>query len=585
MSRSVNNAAGLAARIAGLVVGLGCVHLASGQLNYVPVVSTGVDIPGAPRGQRIGELLDVPIMSESGKMMYVATIAGVGVLPASNLGVFRMGLEAGLRPAMVTRSGTKASGLPGGTVVSAVGAASVNAAGASVYVATISGTNVGVLNNKVLMISDAASTRTIVRRGARATGMNSGITIADISCPQIASSGHVAFEITLAGTGMQPGSNKAMYIMSPSGAISLALRQGAQVAGLAAGVLWADFGNATLGPGGQLVMLGFLTGTTVTPQNHAVIWSSSRGIIARKGDAVADTGLTISDFSEPSLSGTTVGFIAALDNPNSTVAQSGVFLSSGPGPAALIARSGQVNAALDANTTWVLFGQPALAARGGIAFLATLTGGGTVASSTDTGLWAGDTSGIVQVARTGGTVPGAPGVLFDAIDQPCISASGHTVFNAHLRGTGVTSDNNSAILSYHAGTGLIVVARTGRPVIMGGIARTPTALQTAAGGDNRPTSLTRLGSLVYLLRDSRGATVVRTALPSSLSDVAGAAGAGPDGVIDGNDLATFLAAFAAGSLVADVAGTTGPQRDGVVTQDDMDAFMAAYNARRFAGVR
>ena len=585
MSRSVINAAGFAVRIARFVFVLGCVCSASGQLNHVPVVSTGVDIPGAPRGQRIEELSDLPVMADSGKMMYVAALAGMGVSPATNLGVFRMGLEAGLRPAMVTRSGIRASGLPGGTVVSAVGAASVNATGASVYVATISGPGVGVLNNTALMISDAASTRTIVRRGARAPAMNFGITIADISCPQIASSGHVAFEATFAGTGMQPGSNKALYIMAPGGTISLALRQGGQVAGMAIGVLWADFGNPTLGPGGQLLILGFLDGTNVTPLNYAVIWSSSRGIIARKGDAISGTGLTMGDFSEPSLSGATAGFIATLDAPNSTEIQSGVFLSSGAGPATLIARSGQADAALDSNTTWLLFGQPALAARGGIAFLATLTGSGAAPTSTDAGLWAGDSSGIAQVARTGAAVPGAPGVLFDAIDQPCISASGHIVFTARLRGTGVTADNNSAILSYHANTGLIVVARTGRPVALGGISKTPTALQTAVGGDNRPTSLTRLGSLVYLLRDARGATVVRTTLPTSISDVASAAGAGPDGVIDGNDLAAFLAAFAAGSLAADVAGTTGPQRDGVVTQDDMDAFMVAYNARRFAGVR
>jgi hypothetical protein len=234
---------------------------------------------------------------------------------------------------------------------------------------------------------------------------------------------------------------------------------------------------------------------------------------------------------------------------------------------------------------WLLFGQPVLAARGGIAFLATLTGSAVAPASTDTGLWAGSVSGIEQVARTGDTVPGAPGVLFDALDQPSISASGHVVFTARLRGARVTSENNSAIFSFHSGTGLIIVARTGRPVVLGGVSRIPTSLQTAVGGDNRPTCLTRSGSLVYLLRDTRGATVVRTVLPTSTSDLGGAAGAGPDGVVDGNDLAAFLAAFAAGSPLADVAGTTGPQRDGVVTQEDMVAFMAAYNASRFAGVR
>ena len=585
MSFSDINVSGLALWLAGSLFAFGCACSVSAQLNHVPIVSTAVDLSLTTRGQRISEVLEVPVMADSGKMVYVATIAGVGVSPATNLGVFRTGLEAGLRPTMLMRSGTRASGLPVRSVVVAIGQAAVNSASTSVYIATISGPGVSVLNNKVLLISDAASTRTIARRGARATGMDAGITVADISSPLIASSGHVAFEVTFAGSGVQPGSNKGLYVMAPGGVVSLALRQGGQVAGLATGVQWANFGSPTLGTGGQLLMLGFLQGPNVTALNHAVIWSSSRGIIARKGDAVATTGLTMGDFSEPSLSGATVGFIAMLNDSNSIETFSGVFLSGGAGQAMLLARSAQADSALDTNTTWMLFGQPALAPRGGIAFLATLTGSGVAPGSTDTGLWAGNSSGIEQIARTGFGVPGLPGVQFDAIDQPSISASGHVVFTARLRGTGVITDNNFAILSFHPGTGLIVVARTGRPILLGGIARVPLALQTAIGGDNHPTCLTRLGSLVYLLRDARGATVVRTVLPSSTSDLAGAAGVGPDGVVDGNDLAAFLAAFVAGNALADVAGTTGPQRDGVVTREDMDAFMAAYNARRFAGVR
>ena len=585
MSCTVINVSGLAPRLAVSLFAIGCACSVSAQLNHVPIVSTAADVSGAPGGQRISELLEVPVMADSGKMVYVAALAGIGVSAATNLGVFRMGLEAGTRPAIVTRSGTRASGLPGGAVVSAIGQAAVNAAGASAFIATISGPGVTLLTNKVLLQSNAASTQTIARRGARAPGMNSGITIADISSPQISSSGHVAFEVTFAGIGMQLGSNKGLYIMAPGGAISLALRQGGQVAGMASGVQWANFSSPTLGPGGQLLMLGFLQGTNVTDGNHAVIWSSSRGVIARKGDPVASTGLTLGDFSEPSLSGATVGFIAMLDDPNSTETRSGVFLSSGSSSPAMLARSAEANSALNSNTTWMLFGQPALAPRGGIAFLATLTGSSVVPGLTDTGLWVGTAAGIAQAARTGDAVPGTPGVLFDAIDQPSISASGHAVFTARLRGTGVTSENNSAILSYHAGTGLLVVARTARPVVLHGVSRVPTGLQLAVGSDNLPTCLTRLGSLVYLLRDARGATVVRTVLPTSMSDIAGTATAGSDGVIDRNDLAAFLAAFAAGNPLADVAGASGPQRDGVVTTEDMDAFMSAYNARRFAAIR
>jgi hypothetical protein len=184
---------------------------------------------------------------------------------------------------------------------------------------------------------------------------------------------------------------------------------------------------------------------------------------------------------------------------------------------------------------------------------------------------------VAQIARTGGAVPSCPGVQFDTIDQPSIAASGHVVFTARLRGSGVTSTNDSGLFAYHADTGLMLVSRTGRAMMAGTASRTPVELQTVIGGDGRATCMTETGSLVYLLRTSTGAMAVRTTLPRSLADIADASGRGADGVVNQRDLTAFMTAFAAGSQLADVTGASNATRDGQVTQADMQAFMNAYN--------
>jgi len=549
---------------------------ATAQLNQQLTASSGSQAAGAPSGVRISQL-NAPAITANGQMVYLAGLTGVGANSANGNAIFATNLNTNTTR-MLARQGSRPAGMAAGITLSALGTPAINAAGTALYTATIAGTGVTSLNNKILMVSDATSTRVLARSGQDAPGMNTGIKISDIQLPMIAPSGHIAYQVTFSGSGMWNGTNRGVYIVNPGAgsAPSLAFRQSGQVSGMPSGVTWASFSAPTMTPSGQLLMLGFMQGGSVSAANDAVIWNSGGQILARKGDGVPGTSLTFSSFSSPTVSGSNVGFMAMLTDPESSQNKGGVFLASG-GSIQTLARSGQTNSSLDTNTSWLFFGQPAMAAGGKVAFLATLTGSAVAPGASDVSLWSGDSSGVAQIARTGGAVPSCPGVQFDTIDQPSIAASGHVVFTARLRGSGVTSTNDSGLFAYHADTGLMLVSRTGRAMMAGTASRTPVELQTVIGGDGRATCMTETGSLVYLLRTSTGAMAVRTTLPRSLADIADASGRGADGVVNQRDLTAFMTAFAAGSQLADVTGASNATRDGQVTQADMQAFMNAYN--------
>lgn len=558
------------------LVALAGTSAASAQLNHQVSASSGSQAAGAPSGVRISQL-SAPAITANGQMVYLAGLTGVGVNSANGNAIFATNLNTNTTR-MLARQGSRPAGMAAGITLSALGNPAINSAGTVIYTATIAGAGVTSQNNKILMVSDATSTRVLARSGQNAPGMTTGVRISDVQLPMIAPSGHIAYQTTFSGPGMWNGTNRGVYIVNPGAGSSptLAFRQGGQVSGMPSGVTWASFSAPTMTPSGQLLMLGFMQGGGVSAANDAVIWNSGGQVLARKGNGVPGTSLTFSSFSSPTVSGNNVGFMAMLADAGSSQNKGGVFLASDGGIQTL-ARSGQPNGSLDPNTNWLFFGQPAMAAGGKVAFLATLTGGAVASGLSDVSLWSGNSGGLTQIARTGGSVPSCPGAQFDAIDQPSIAASGHVVFTAHLRGSGVNSTNDSGLFAYHADTGLILVSRTGRALMAGTASRTPVELQTVIGGDGRATCMTETGSLVYLLRTSNNAMAVRTTLPRSIADVADPSGRGADGIVDQRDLAAFMTAFAAGTQLADVTGAGSPTRDAQVTQADMQTFMNAYN--------
>lgn len=571
------------ASVSALIVVAGS-SLATAQLNSQPLLTSGSAAPGGLPGVRLDEMHG-PSVAGNGQIAFRASLTGFGVNANNNAAIFAGGMGPGVPMRMLARLGTRPAGLPAGTRLASLGDPLVNAAGSAVYLATLSGTGVTFSNNKVVIVSDSRGTRIIARTGQAAPGMASNIIISDLQQPLISANGHVAYSALFSGPQMWYGTNRAMYVAAPGATPVLTARQNGQVTGQASGVTWANFNTPVLTSSGQLIFMGFMQGAGILSASDGVLYSSAGQILAREGDSFGVPGLSFRSFSSPTISGETVGFMAMLTDANSPTTRGGVFTATASG-VQLIARTGQTDGSLGSGACMQLFGQPTLASGGKVAFLSTLTGSGIAAGLTDIALWSADSSGLLQVARSGSAIPGSPDVLFDAIDQPALANTGHVVFTARLRGSGVASTNDSGIFAFHPDTGLITVARTGRGMDIGGNNRTPVELEVSGtSGDGRPSCLTDTGTLLYLLNTSASSVAVRATLPLTLADIAGSASLGADGRVDQSDLTTFLSLFAAGNLGADVTGTASTTRDGQVTSADMQSFMNAFNGWSVASAR
>jgi len=152
-----------------------------------------------------------------------------------------------------------------------------------------------------------------------------------------------------------------------------------------------------------------------------------------------------------------------------TVAQSGP-----PRPVALTGTDGEFGPGLGAAVEFAAFeadgyseASPAINARGGVVFIATLSGDGVTADN-DTGIWVYRRGVLSLVAREGQQVPGmASGVVYskfgdssssyDGPFDPHISDTGRVAFKCELRGTGIDSTNDGALLAERDGTVSLVL--------------------------------------------------------------------------------------------------------------------------------
>ena len=241
--------------------------------------------------------------------------------------------------------------------------------------------------------------------------------------------------------------------------------------GTAPGVNFSGFNSPVLNGAGQTAFVGSLTGAGVDSANDSGIWSEGGGsglaLVAREGDAAPGTaaGVNFSFVNPPVLNGAGQsafrGFIAGsgVDSTNDR----GIWSEGGGAGLALVAREGDAAPGTAAGVNFSFVNSPVLNGAGQTAFVGSITGLG-VDSTNDSGIWSeGGGSGLALVARTGRAAPGTgDGVNFSFVNPPVLNGAGQTAFFGSLTGSGVTAANDRGIWSEGGGAGLALVARTGR---------------------------------------------------------------------------------------------------------------------------
>ena len=188
-----------------------------------------------------------------------------------------------------------------------------------------------------------------------------------------------------------------------------------------AGATYATLGNPSINNSDHLAFAATLTTGTggVTSANNAGIWadegSATPDLIARIGSAAPGTPASFLTLSDPVYNNNdAVGFRATLKvvtGQATSATATGLWASDGtPGSLQLVARQGTQAPGCPAGATFSTFTELALpdqggaANKGGLVFVGTLNISSTagVTSTNNTGVWAVDTNGALQlVARTG----------------------------------------------------------------------------------------------------------------------------------------------------------------------------------------
>jgi hypothetical protein len=269
----------------------------------------------------------------------------------------------------------------------------------------------------------AATLRTVALSGQPAPGAPNGISYGTFRAPVLNDVGQTAFHATLIGSGVDSTNYYGLW-SEGSGSLALVARSGSHAPGMPSGVNYARFSfcvtcppnhsayRPALNNAGQTAFRASLTGSGADSTNDTGIWSEGSGslaLVAREGNQAPGThdGVNFGDFFD------------------------GAYIT------------------------------PALNNAAQITFRAKLAGSG-VDSTNDSGIWSGGSGSLALVARTSSQAPGTPsGVNYQSFSYPALNDAGQTTFHTVLTGSGVDSTNNTGIWATDRSGALQLIARTG----------------------------------------------------------------------------------------------------------------------------
>ncbi len=220
------------------------------------------------------------------------------------------------------------------------------------------------------------------------------------------------------------------------------------------------FGDPTIDDAGQIAFRARLGGPGVTDDNDRGIFASG-ALVVRTGDVAPGTGGAVfSDLGDPALTASgEAAYHARLDGPGITNAnETGFFTSDGP----LVRRGDAVPDIGGAVFTGFVGIRPALNDAGEQAFVGRVGGPGITVDDELAVFAAG-----ALVAREGDLAPSAGGAEFNSFFYTGLNTAGDVVFDARLRGAGVTTDNNTALFAWRGGA-FEMILRTGGLIDIGG---------------------------------------------------------------------------------------------------------------------
>ena len=346
-------------------------------------------------------------------------------------------------------------------------APAINRSGKVAFVATLAGAGVNATNNTSLW-SDASprfepipqGLRLLARAGTRPAGLPDGIVYKEfLDTPALSDGGQAAYFASVAGIGIQNGVNDhGLWAHGGRGLFAPVALRGNPAPGTSLGT---DFSTLQMGPfnGGRLAFAATVRAVGLTGNGVYGLWAQRNGaleLVLRGGTPVPGIpGAEVSVIGTPvfNAAGQTAFWSASSTSIN------GAIFSEGGGTLALIAARDSPTPGIEKDA-FATFGSATPRLRindaGRIVFAATTVNG-------NAGIWS-DRGGALELIVSRSTQPPGtpPGTLFDTFSDPVIDHAGRIAFQAKVRGADVTASNAFGIWSEASALGapgLRLVAR------------------------------------------------------------------------------------------------------------------------------
>jgi kumamolisin len=368
---------------------------------------------------------------------------------------------------LVVATGDAAAGTSGARF-SALGSPAINALDYVAFQGTLATGTGGITaaDNSGIWAQNPAGTRVLVAQNGTAAPGAGGAAFLSFSNPVYNTGEAVAFFAKLKpAAGLATAANASGIWSTSGGSLAMVARDGAPAPGLPSGTTFKTF-NALALPdlGGALVL-------ATSSSGHHGIWA---------GNSTADLRLLVAEGD--TVGGKTIGVLSFLPTLSFVNGQTRSFAQ---GTGALVCGAGftdkstgilqvtdttvqlvaasPVAAAGVAGGVFSAFGNPATNAAGYTAFRATLSAGlGGVTAADNSGIWADDDTGALQlVARTGIAAPGA-GATFASLSDPVYNDNEAVAFRGKLKiASGQASSSNGVGVWSNSGGSLALIARQG----------------------------------------------------------------------------------------------------------------------------
>lgn len=240
--------------------------------DYALVVREGQAAPGTASGVTFGTVNS--FFSNDSHVAFGASLLGPGITPTDRSSAW-LGSPSGLT--LLARADDLAPGLGSGISLAHINLRDFTDTGLVALTTKLAGPSVNETNNQALWLGQPGSLSLAARTGDQAPGLPDGVTISSLGEAKVNGSGQVAFFAGIAGAGVVETNDTGLWIGTP-GNLSLVVREGNQVPGLAAGVVFhslsstQSFSGLQLNSAGSAAFIGTVSGPAISIFDDDWIW-------------------------------------------------------------------------------------------------------------------------------------------------------------------------------------------------------------------------------------------------------------------------------------------------------------------------